>query len=150
MGKPQSALPFIFKAIKLTPAVPEYWFILGDIQIKLSQIEEGIASYRKVIELDPEDTDIWLDLSVVYADQKDFEKGYGVLTDGLQYHETNADFYFGMAYYLFMMGKTQQGNETMAKAMKMDPEGHKRLFSTFPEASKHPDIVEIIQSFKSS
>jgi tetratricopeptide (TPR) repeat protein len=103
-----------------------------------------------VTELDPEDTDIWLDLSVVYVDQKDFENGYAVLKEGLHYHETNADFYFGMAYYLFMMGKSQQGNETLLKAINMDFDGHKRLFSTFPEASNHPEIVEIIQSFRNN
>ena len=141
-------MPYIFKAIKLSPSIPEYWFILGDIQIKLSRIEDGISSYRKVIELDPEDTDIWLDLSVVYADLKDYEKGYAVLMDGLQFHGSDADFYFGMAWYLFMMGKSQEGNETLLKAMGMDNQGHKRLFSTFPEAQNHPQIVELIESYK--
>jgi tetratricopeptide (TPR) repeat protein len=140
-------LPYINKAIKLSPANPEYWFILGDVQIKLAQYDEGIASYRKVIELDPDDTDIWLDLSVVYADRKDFEKGYAILVEGLRFHETHADFYFGMSYYLYMMGKSRQAGETMVTALGMDKEGHKRLFTTFPEAMNHPEILEIIQSF---
>ncbi len=148
LGRPQSALPYILKAIKISPAIPEYWFILGDIQIKLSRIEEGIASYRKVIELDPEDTDVWLDLSVVYADQKNFEKGYEVLQEGVLHHAAHSDFYFGMGYYLFMMGKEQQGNEMLSKALEMDYEGYQRLFTTFPEARNHPKVAELISSCK--
>ncbi|MCX6280258.1 MAG: tetratricopeptide repeat protein [Bacteroidetes bacterium] len=144
MGKPQTALPFIQKAIKLTPGIPEYWFIQGDIQIKLSRIEDAIISYRKVIELNPDDDEIWLDLSVIYADSKDYQQGYEVLTEGLKYHEDNADFYFGMGYYLFMLGKPQQGSEMVIRGMSMDSEGHKNLFTTFPEACNHQEIVNII------
>jgi hypothetical protein len=46
-----------------------------------------------------------------------------------------------------MMGKTRQGCETFQKAMTIDQEGHKRLFTTFPDASNHPEILELIQSF---
>lgn len=144
LGKPQSALPFIEKALRLSPGNPEFWFIQGDIQIKLSQILEGIASYRKVIELDPEDVDIWLDLSVVYADRKDFESGYTVLEEGLHHHAAQPDFYWGMAYYLVMMGKTNQGMEMFARAFEMDREGIKRLLTTFPEARNHPVVVELL------
>jgi len=148
LGKPQSALPFIEKAIKLSPAIAEYWFIQGDIQIKLSQLEDGINSYRKVTELDPEDPDIWLDLSVVFADQKNYKNGYDVLLEGLNYHQSNVDFYFGMAYYLYMMGNLQQGGEMLHKAMEMDKEGYKRLCSTFPEAATHQEILLIVESYR--
>jgi hypothetical protein len=30
--------------------------------------------------------------------------------------------------------------------MSMDAEGYKRLFSTFPEAGKHPAVVDMIAS----
>ena len=93
------------------------------------------------------DTDIWLDLSVVYADRKDFEAGFAVLQEGIQHHESHADFYFGMAYYLFMMGKSQQATETMLKALGMDKEGHVRLFSTFPDAMNNAEITALIASY---
>jgi len=148
LGKQQSALPFIQKAIRITPTIPDYWFILGDVQIKLSLIEDGISSYRKVIELDPDDPDIWLDLSVVYADRHDYEMGFAVLGEGLKFHGENADFHFGMAWYLFMMGRSQQANEMMIKALEMDADGHKRLFTTFPEAGRHDQVLDAIASFR--
>ncbi|HNY01481.1 MAG TPA: tetratricopeptide repeat protein, partial [Bacteroidales bacterium] len=147
-GRSQEALSFIEKAIRLTPTIPEYWFIQGDILIKLSRTEEGISSYRKVIELDPDDTDIWLDLSVVYADRKDFEQGYEVLKEGLVYHENHPDYHYGLAYCLFMMGRKQEGEESLLKALGMDYEGHQRLFKTFPEAKDHPGIAGAIGSFR--
>lgn len=148
LGKPQTALPFVRKAIKLTPTMPEYWFILGDLQIKLAKIEEGIASYRKVIELDPEDPEIWLDLSVVYADLKNFEKAYDILAEGLHWHKKHPDFFYGMAYYQYLDGKSNQAGETLSNALAMDFDGHKRLFKTFPEAKNNPAVIGIIESFK--
>lgn len=148
LGNSLAALPHIERAIKLSPTVPEYWFILGDIQIKLSRTDDGIAAYRKVIELDPDDPDIWLDLSVVYSNMKDYQEAYQILLSGLHYHETNADFYYGMAYYLFLIGRSNQANETLSKALEMDYEGHQRLFTTFPEAKNHTAVLEIISGFK--
>ena len=128
--------------------MPEYWFIYGDIQVKLAQYEDGITSYRKVIELDPEDPDIWLDLSVVYADRKDYEKARETLEEGLKWHEEHADFHYGIAYYLLMQGQQQESTRVLANALVMDYDGHKRLFQTFPEARNHPAVIEIISSFR--
>ena len=100
-----------------------------------------------MIELEPEDTDVWLDLSVVYADQKDFQQAYQVLSDGLIYHPGHADFHFGMAYYLLMMGKSREANELLHLAMSMDGEGHKRLFSTFPEAQQNDEVLEVVRHY---
>ena len=148
MNQSQAALSYVLKAIELSPTVPEYWFICGDIQVKLARYEEGIASYRKVIELDPEDPDIWLDLSVVYADRKDFHQAITVLEEGLKWHEENADFHYGMAYYHLMAGKPKESLRILNTALSMDYDGHKRLFMTFPEARNHPIVLDLIASFK--
>lgn len=144
LGEPSSALTFIKKAIKLSPNIPEYWFIRGDIEIKLGLIQEGIQSYRKVIELNPEDEEIWLDLSVVYADRKEFAIARETLQEGLHYHRSNADFYFGLGYYHYMSGKSQQGKELILKGIEIDPKGYDRLISTFPEAANHSAIVNLV------
>lgn len=148
LGQPQVALPYIQKSIKLSPAISEYYFILGDLMIKLSRIDEGIAAYRKVIELDPEDPDIWLDLSVVYADQKQFEQSYQVITEGSAYNEDNTDFQYVMAWYLFMLGRNQEATELFTKALESDYQGYKRLWTTFPEASFHPVILELLAGYQ--
>jgi len=148
LGKPQTAIPYIQKALKLAPSVPEYWFILGDILIRLQRIDEGIAAYRKVTELDPEDTDIWLELSVVYADQKDYENAAKVLQEGLHHHELQPDLYYYLAYCLFLSGKTREAEENLHRALQLNFEGHKQLFTTFPEAALFPAIVDGIEAFK--
>jgi len=145
LGKPHTGLAYIQKALKLAPAIPEYWFILGDLYIRLNRIEEGIIAYRKVIELDPDNPDIWLDLSVVYADRKEYQQAYDTLYEGLRWHEEHADFHYGLAYYLYMMGKSKQAGEVLAKALEMDFEGHQRLFTTFPEAKNHPGVIRMIE-----
>ena len=101
-----------------------------------------------MIELDPEDPDIWLDLSVVYADRKDYSTALDTLEEGLKWHESNADFYYGMAYYHLMNGQSNQANTVLVTALDMDYEGYKRLFMTFPEAKNHPAVVNMIESYR--
>jgi tetratricopeptide (TPR) repeat protein len=148
LGKPQTALSYIRKAIKLSPAVPEYWSMLGDMYIKLNRFDEGIPAYKKAIEMNPDDPDVWLDLSVAYADARLYQEAYDVLLEGLKYHDENPDFFFGMAYYLFLLGRNKHANETLSKALNMDFNGYKRLFIMFPEAQHHPAVVEIIEAHK--
>jgi hypothetical protein len=35
----------------------------------------------------------------------------------------------------------------MLKALHIDTEGCKRLFTTFPEAKNHPGIVELVENY---
>jgi hypothetical protein len=71
-----------------------------------------------------------------------------VMEEGLSHHAGNADYHFGKAYYLYMLGRPAEGNETMLKAMEIDYDGHKRLMTTFPEANNHPEITQLICSYK--
>ncbi|MEI8007703.1 MAG: hypothetical protein WCI48_15965, partial [Bacteroidota bacterium] len=73
---------------------------------------------------------------------------YDVLLEGMKYHDENPDFYFGMAYYLFLLGRSKHANETFSKALEMDFNGYKRLFTMFPEAQHNPAVVEIIDAHK--
>lgn len=150
LGNPQAALPYIQKAIKLSPSIAEYYFILGDLQIKLSKIEDGIASYRKVIELGPEDPDIWLDLSVVYADQKDYQAALDVLSEGMNYHPAHVDFLYLKSWYLILLEKTREASGLFCQALSTEYEGCKRLLTTFPDASTHPVIIDLLQEFNDS
>ena len=146
----QKALPYIRKAITLSPGIADYHFILGDILIKLSLIDEGIAAYRKVIELNPENIDIWLDLSVVYADQGNPEEGLRILAEGSRYHDRNPDFGFLKAWYLMQIGRLQESGALFEEALEMDYEGLKRLWSTFPESSRHPVLLDLLGRFQHS
>jgi hypothetical protein len=53
-----------------------------------------------------------------------------------------------MAYHLFQLGRSKHANETLSKALVMDFNGYKRLFTTFPEAQHNPAILELIEAYK--
>ena len=148
MGKSQIAVAYVKKAIKISPTISDYWFILGDIQIKLSKVEEGIEAYRKVIELEPEDPEIWLELSVAYSLLENFGEAAETLQEGMKWHEGNPDFYYGLANFLFKAGKTQQSYEILEKALSMDHEGYRRMYSLYPDLRNNTAFAEIIESHK--
>jgi len=136
------------KAIKLAPTVPDYWFIQGDLQIKLSRVKDGIMSYRKVIELEPEDPEIWLELAIVHSGNLEYERAFETLHEGLRWHEKNPDFYFGMSNYLLKSGQSQNACAMLEKALEMDYEGHHRMLKTFPDLEGNSTIADIIEGFR--
>jgi tetratricopeptide (TPR) repeat protein len=114
----------------------------------MNRIEEGIQSYRKVTEMEPEDPEIWLELSLVYSGQKQYELAIETLKEGLKWHEQNPDFHYGLATYLLKSGKVKQAYEMLAKALHMDYDGHLRLFRVFPELRNNKEITALIESFR--
>ncbi|MGE5424000.1 MAG: tetratricopeptide repeat protein [Syntrophothermus sp.] len=144
----QLALTYIEKAIAISPTIPDYWFIQGDIQIKFNRINDGIKSYLKVIEMEPENSEIWLELSIVYSDLEDYDKAESTLREGIKWHESNPDFYFSIAFYLLKLGKTRQAYEKLDKAMSLDPEGYQRMFDLFPEMKDNANVNGIIETYK--
>jgi tetratricopeptide (TPR) repeat protein len=148
LNNPKVALTYVEHAIKLTPTVSDYWFLKGDIQLKLAQVEEGILSYRKVIELEPEDPEIWLELSMVYAEQKDFEKALEILQEGTKWHKKNPDFLYASSIYLLKSGKTRNACVTLEKALSMDYDGHRKIFKAFPDLRENQTITDIIEGYR--
>ena len=109
---------------------------------------ESRSLFQKVIELDPSDPRVWLDLAGVHADLREYPVAVQTLLDGLKHHENQADFYYSIAYFLVLDGKQQEAHEFLFKAMDMDSDGYKRLLTAFPDAEKHPAVMDIISSYK--
>jgi len=78
----------------------------------------------------------------------DYQQACQTLAEGIKHHESYSDFYYSMAYFLLLQGKSQQAHEYLFKAMDIDPEGYKRLFVSFPDAEKHPAVIDIITSYR--
>ena len=148
LNNPKVALTYIEQAIKLAPTVADYWFLKGDIQLKMAQIEEGILSYRKVIELEPDDPEIWLELSMVYAEQKNFARALETLQEGSKYHNQNPDFLYASSIYLLKSGKTRHAYEVFEKALTLNYDGHRKIFKAFPDLRENQTITDIIEGYR--
>lgn len=148
LNNPKVALTYIEQAIKLAPTVADYWFLKGDIQLKMAQIEEGILSYRKVIELEPDDPEIWLELSMVYAEQKNFARALETLQEGSKYHNQNPDFLYASSIYLLKSGKTRHACEVFEKALTLNYDGHLKIFKAFPDLRENQTITDIIEGYR--
>jgi len=110
-------------------------------------VEEGIKSYRKVIELEPNDTEVWIELSMVYARQKDFDKALETIEEGLNWDKRNPDFLYARSIFLLKSGKFGQAYEVLEKALSLDYDGHKKIFKAFPDLSSNQVITDIIEGY---
>jgi tetratricopeptide (TPR) repeat protein len=67
-GRPQEALDFVEKAMRLDPHYPAYYlFILGLAQFVLEKHEKAVALFEKALELNPEDYVPLIPLSAAQA-----------------------------------------------------------------------------------
>ncbi len=67
---PYEALFYIRKAIQLKDNNPDYYFLLGKVNIKLEFFEDALTAFRKVLEIDPDDEE-----SIQMIDSLTTEKG---------------------------------------------------------------------------
>ena len=64
-------------------------------------IDEATVSFRKVADMEPDNADIWLEFSHLYAEQEDYASAIDILNEGIvlqqsfTYKETTTIFKYG-------------------------------------------------------
>ncbi|NWF74443.1 MAG: tetratricopeptide repeat protein [Nitrospirae bacterium] len=67
-GRPEEAIPFYKKAIRLTPfGASVLYRVFGHALRDTSRFEEAVSAYKKAIQLSPNDITAHLGLAVTYA-----------------------------------------------------------------------------------
>jgi len=94
LDRTNESLAYIKKGINLDPTRGTFWFILGDLQLKLGFHAEGEESYRKVIEFEPENEEIWVFLSNLLMERGRSDEAVTLMQECMKYHTGNARLIF--------------------------------------------------------
>ena len=133
-------------AVRLEPQNPEYWYLLGRYQqYNLEQQNSALAeaSYRKAIELNPLDTDAWLELATAYELDGDFERAGAAYLQAKKSYPTSADVSWRYGNFLLRQGQQVQAYTEMRRAIEADPSRAALAFSRAYRSN--PNIDEILQ-----
>ena len=76
---------YIKKALELNNENVDYWFKYAEIQQKIGFIEEAEIAYKKVIELENFEPEIWLNYSNLLYQQEHQIEAIDVLYEGIKY-----------------------------------------------------------------
>ena len=110
-------------------------------------VDEAIVSYDKVIELDAENEDIWLDKAEVVKDCENIENGILVLYEGLEKQPDNYLIYTRLVPYLLIKGKVEEACQNLIIMLTHNKLLLADLTEYYPEIMNFPKIIDIIETF---
>ena len=142
------AYSFIKKAIDGDEVNGEYWFLLADIESKIGNVVSAIESYEKAANLSPNNPDIWVNWSLVYHEQSDFEKAFSIVTQGMIENVDEAELNYHACVYLINLGKYRDALEYLQNALVLDFEMHTILFDFFTSLEVQKGLYKIIEQYK--
>ena len=110
--------------------------------------EEAEMAYKKVVELEPENPNIWLDFSGVQFEMEHCNMALETLMEGIKYHPQNAELNYRMSAYLLSLGKKQDALSYLHRALGLDFDKHTTIFEFRPSLKDNTGLTEIIESYR--
>ena len=126
----------------------DYWYTYAEIQEKIGFVEEAEIAYKKVIDLENFDPEIWLSYSNLLYQQEHPKEAIEVLYEGMKYHPDSADIFYRLSAYLLNHGEERQALTLFRDALKINYEKHQELFSYMPHVKDNPNLINLLNTFK--
>ncbi len=114
-GHPEEAAAEARAAAAALPARPHPSYLLGLIARADNRSEEGIAAFRKVIELDPSDAAAKINLAQVLAQERKYDEAITLLRDAVATEPYNATAAYSLATALTRSGEADAGQQAMKR-----------------------------------
>jgi predicted AlkP superfamily phosphohydrolase/phosphomutase/tetratricopeptide (TPR) repeat protein len=134
-----TALAHLEKARESTTRTPGFHIQVGNAYLELKHYDDAEQSYRRVLELDPENPSAYVGLCRVALKRRQNRQALesAQTAVGLKYHFPPAHFFLGIAQH--RMGEPQEAIESLNRAISQNPnfpEAHSRLAMIYTLALK--------------
>jgi tetratricopeptide (TPR) repeat protein len=124
MGREQykEALSHFQHVVDHDPDSVDSWLDIADAHNMLGNLEEADASYRRAIELDPENEGLYYDLSKMYVENNQPSKAIEVMEEGISNNPDSAVLNIYLASTYMEMGDYRQAEIFLQRAERIDPD----------------------------
>jgi tetratricopeptide (TPR) repeat protein len=116
--------------------------------LKTGASEKGEEAYRKVVEIDPENLDIWYHLIQLNIEKGNDEQAMKDVYESLNFHFDDSRILLQWSELLMKSGETALSLYVFEDALEYDTEIVSEYISTFKHLSANPTIKNIINQFK--
>jgi tetratricopeptide (TPR) repeat protein len=117
------ALQNLLRSVELNPDDVDALYFAGEITLKYENYEESINYFRKITEIQEEDTYAWFYLGVNYSQKKEYQKAVDIYENKvLALDPENLDAMTNLAYVYREMGNNKKALEWLTKAEKLQKE----------------------------
>jgi tetratricopeptide (TPR) repeat protein len=106
--------------------------------------EEAAITYTNAAKYNPDDLNIWLDFSGMYAELDEYETALQILETGLVVQPVNNLLQLRKVAYLYMLGKPKEAIAHLQFVLTLDDVNLESLFEFAPFLKEDILIAEII------
>ncbi len=149
-GKIQEALYNLNKALELDPENPDYLFTAIEIYDKADMKLDMIKAYKKIIALDYDDDELYMDYAEVLIELDEVDDALALLQEGLEKHPESDDIHLMMAGYLMAINEFAKAFEHIKKANALDNEAIEKFIEYFPELLEDETTNRVIKQIQAS
>ena len=144
----QSCL-YIAKAVECEPENPDFLYMLGDIQLRINLLEKAEDSFRKVLAINPDHVEIYVDLSEVVAERTGIIDALEIVNAGIKYSPGNSLNHYRAAAYQLLLGTKKHWRWKHSNAhLFLTAKSVQEIFSYLPEIIQYPEFMELIEQYK--
>ncbi|MGE5457666.1 MAG: tetratricopeptide repeat protein, partial [Methanococcaceae archaeon] len=144
IGDIKLALRFVKKGLTLDPQNPEYLATYAVIQQHAGLFEDAAESYTLAAKYGPDDLNIWLDFSAMYAELDEYKTALTVIDLGISLQPDNEQLQVRKVAYLYLMGKPKDAIAQLQFVMTFNSVYLGDLFEYAPFLKDDALIAEII------
>ena len=141
-------MAYVKKGINLDPTRGTFWFILGDLQLKLGFSGQAEEAYNKVLEFEPENEEIWIFLSNLMLEQKRVSEAHQLMQECVKYHPGNPRLTFQACEIELHAGNDRSALLLAELAITMDPEMAGKMIKELSRFGMNADIRRLIERNK--
>ena len=96
----------------------------------------------------PEDKEIWVNWSMIYYEQGEYEKAINLMVHALEELPDEADFFYQITAYLISAGRYKEAFNYLENALILNFDDHTILFDFFPQLETQKALFKIIDQFR--
>ena len=146
MNEAASASPILHKLHEEFPEKIDLLRLCGKSYWMLNQYELAIQFYKRVIQLDPENFESWLDLSALFAANSQNTESLYFATQALSLNPKDPRAHLNLGCALSVMGRVEDAQYCFETVLKMSPNNTSAYMNIALVHEKRGEIEEAISS----
>ncbi|MCF8111668.1 MAG: tetratricopeptide repeat protein [Desulfobacteraceae bacterium] len=120
---------------------PQYWMDKGGLYAAYGNEDAAIESYKKALELDPENSRAAFNLGLAYADKGNYDKALDFINKALSAETENGNYLYGRGWVYLQENRHEKAMEDISKAAELgNPDAIRYMDSIAPrQKQSKPD-----------
>jgi len=115
------AVEYIKRAAIIAPS-DYFYFNLGNMYLCKKEINDAIESFKKAVEIKPDNADAHLSLGDAYREKHENDNAVGCYRQVIKYDKTNYMAYLALGTLLLEMEQVEEASETIEEVLRIKPD----------------------------